>query len=63
MGSAFADLRGNGLTLREQRRRHLVELGLADDPDGDDQEDDVTEVAELDRSAASPPLRQLLTAW
>ena len=41
MGSAFADLRGNGLPLRERRRRHLIELGvLAEDPD--EEEDDVT---------------------
>ncbi len=35
VGSAFADLRGNALPLREQRRRHLVELGLADYLDDD----------------------------
>ncbi len=52
MGSAFADLRGNGLPLRERRRRHLIELGvLADDPDDDEEDDVTTEVAELNGSA------------
>ena len=52
--TAFPDLRGNGLSLREQRRRHQAELGIAvEEPDQD--EDEPAETLALGSEAAASP--------